>query len=105
MASFEKLFTVYLMTNSPRGVFYIGVTSDLLSRVLKHRAASYGGHSGKWRCRRLVWYETFPDAESAIAFEKRLKRWLREWKYALVEKTNPEWRDLGPDIGAGEARV
>ena len=105
MASSEKLFTVYLMTHRPRGVFYFGVTSDLLSRVLQHRAGAYEGHSRKWRCRRLVWYETFPDADSAISCEKRLKRWRRAWKIAMVEKTNPDWCDLGPEIGAGEASV
>lgn len=102
MRQADKLFTVYLVTNKPRGVFYFGLTSDLLSRVLQHRAGTHGGFSAKWRLRTLVWYETLPDAESAIAFEKKLKRWRRTWKIAMVDKFNPDWRDLGPDIGAGE---
>jgi len=98
----EKLFTVYLMTNKPRGVFYVGVSSNLVGRIGQHRAGTLDGFSAKWRLRRPVWYETFPDAESAIAFEKRLKKWKRPWKIELVEKANPAWRDLWPDL-TGEA--
>ena len=94
----EKHFSVYLMTNKPRGVFYVGVSSALIGRVGEHRAGELEGFSKKWRLRRLVWYEAFPDADSAISFEKKLKRWRRPWKIELVETSNPEWRDLWPEL-------
>lgn len=54
----DKLFTVYVLANRLRGVLYIGVTSDLIGRIGKHRSGELGGFSAKWRLRRLVWYET-----------------------------------------------
>ncbi|WP_449253020.1 GIY-YIG nuclease family protein [Brevundimonas naejangsanensis] len=90
----ERLFTVYIVTNTPRGVLYVGVTSDLLGRVQQHRDRTYPGFSSQWGLRRLVWYQIFDDAESAIHFEKRLKRWRRQWKFELIERMNPEWDDL-----------
>lgn len=90
----EKQFVVYIMTNVRRGVFYVGVTSNLWARVQQHRDGVMPGFTRKWGLRRLVWYQAFDDAESAIAFEKRLKRWRRPWKFELVEKANPDWDDL-----------
>lgn len=90
----DKLFTVYIVTNTTRGVLYVGATSDLLGRVQQHRDRTYSGFSSQWGLRRLVWYQVFDDAESAINFEKRLKRWRRDWKFGLVERMNPEWEDL-----------
>lgn len=90
----EKQFAVYIMTNVRRGVLYVGMTSNLWGRVQQHREGVMPGFTRKWGLRRLVWYQLFDDAESAIAFEKRLKRWLRPWKFALVEKMNPDWDDL-----------
>ncbi|MNU75506.1 GIY-YIG nuclease superfamily protein [compost metagenome] len=90
----DRLFTVYIVTNTTRGVLYVGVTSDLLGRVQQHRDRTYSGFSCQWGLRRLVWYQVFDDAESAINFEKRLKRWRRDWKFGLVERMNPEWEDL-----------
>jgi len=104
----EKIFTVYMVTNTPRGVLYVGVTSDLVGRVWQHRSGALPGFSRRWGLKRLVWYEVCGDAEGAIRFEKRLKRWRRPWKFGLVERANPEWRDLWPElIGApaqGERR-
>lgn len=90
----DKLFTVYIVTNTTRGVLYVGVTSDLLGRVQQYRDRTYSGFSSQWGLRRLVWYQVFDDAESAINFEKRLKRWRRDWKFDLIERINPEWDDL-----------
>lgn len=94
----EKVFTVYIVTNTRRGVLYTGMTSDLIGRAWKHRDGVLSGFSRQWGLKRLVWYETMPDAESAIALEKRIKRWRRDWKFALVEKMNPDWDDLGPGL-------
>ncbi|MND88674.1 GIY-YIG nuclease superfamily protein [compost metagenome] len=90
----DRVFTVYIMTNTPRGVLYVGVTSDLLGRVQQHRERAYPGFTSQWGLRQLVWYQVFDDAESAIHFEKRLKRWRRQWKFDLIEQTNPQWADL-----------
>lgn len=90
----DRLFTVYIVTNTTRGVLYVGVTSDLLGRVQQHRDRIYPGFTSQWGLRRLVWYQVFDDAESAINFEKRLKRWRRDWKFGLIERMNPEWDDL-----------
>ena len=85
---------VYIVTNKPRGVLYIGVTSDLVRRISEHRGSLIPGFSKRYNCTRLVWYEVHEDIIVAIQREKNLKRWYREWKMALIEKSNPEWRDL-----------
>ena len=85
---------VYIVTNKPRGVLYIGVTADLVRRVSEHRQSLIPGFSKRYNCTHLVWYEMHEDVPAAIQKEKSLKRWSREWKIALVEKSNPMWRDL-----------
>ena len=90
-----KTFFVYMMTNRSRVVLYIGVTNDLERRVWEHRNHAVKGFTSKYKLDRLVYYESFPDARSAIAREKELKGWRREKKNALVETMNPLWRDLG----------
>jgi putative endonuclease len=85
---------VYIVTNTPRGVLYIGVTSDLVRRISEHRQSLIPGFSKKYNLTRLVWYEVHEDIRLAIQREKNLKRWYRDWKIALVEESNPEWRDL-----------
>ncbi|MBR4245618.1 MAG: GIY-YIG nuclease family protein [Treponema sp.] len=85
---------VYFMTNSTNSVLYIGVTSDLQKRVLQHKNHEYEGFSDRYNCEKLVYFEECNDIEAAIAREKQLKNWHREWKNSLVEKMNPEWKDL-----------
>src|SRR5262249_1251950 len=85
---------VYIMTNTLRGVLYIGVTSNLLNRVIEHREGRIEGFTTRYRLTRLVWYRCYDDARDAIDFEKRLKRWRRLWKFRLIEETNPEGKDL-----------
>jgi putative endonuclease len=82
---------VYIMANRPRGVFYTGVTADLPARVLAHREGRGSVFAARWRCRTLVWAEWHADIAAAIAREKSVKRWRREWKIALVEAAHPEW--------------
>jgi putative endonuclease len=93
-----KVFAVYIMTNTLRGVLYVGVTSNLLNRVIEHREGRIDGFTKRYRLTRLVWYRCYDDARDAIDFEKRLKRWRRAWKFRLVEATNPEWDDLWPEL-------
>lgn len=85
---------VYIMTNRPRGTLYIGVTGDLPRRVWQHRTHALPGFTDRYNLDRLVWFEAQPAPTLAIQREKSLKRWRRAWKLALVERDNPDWRDL-----------
>ncbi|MCL2440030.1 MAG: GIY-YIG nuclease family protein [Alphaproteobacteria bacterium] len=89
---------VYILANKKNGTIYIGVSSDLIKRIYEHKNKSHKGFSAKYDICKLVYYEVFDDIELAIAREKQLKNWRREWKLELIEKTNPEWRDLYEDI-------
>ena len=82
------------MTNKPRGVLYIGVTSDLAVRVDQHRRGAGSDFCRKYNLRRLVLAEEHGRIEDAIAREKALKAWKRDWKIELIEAANPGWRDL-----------
>jgi putative endonuclease len=94
----DKQFCVYILANRPRGTLYIGVTSNLPQRVAQHREKVVAGFSAKYGLGILVWYEQHENAESAIIREKRVKKWSRLWKIELVEKTDPDWRDLYNEI-------
>jgi len=82
------------MANRYRGGMYVGVTSDLIRRVHQHREDKGSIHVADFGKRRLVYAEWHDDIESAIAREKLVKKWRREWKFALIEADNPDWRDL-----------
>ena len=97
MARFD-LMAVYLMASRRNGTLYLGVTSDLINRGLEHREGRFDGFSKKYGCRTLVWWEQHFDINDAIVREKRIKGWKRAWKLALIEKTNPTWRDLYEDF-------
>jgi putative endonuclease len=94
-----KYPTVYLLASRPKGALYIGVTSDLGSRLEAHRSGQVEGFSRAYGIHNLVWYELHPDMESAIRREKALKKWRRAWKVRLIEAYNPQWRDLVDEIG------
>ena len=85
---------VYILASRRQGTLYIGVTSDLVQRIWQHRNDLVEGFSRQYRVHRLVYYEQFVDMARAIEREKQLKGWRRAWKIALIEKQNPEWRDL-----------
>ncbi|MEK7342532.1 MAG: GIY-YIG nuclease family protein [Pseudomonadota bacterium] len=89
----------YIMTNKPRGVLYIGVTNALHARVDQHRRGVGSAFCRQHNLHRLVLAERHEDIREAIAREKALKAWKREWKIRLIEEANPEWRDLF-DLGA-----
>jgi len=87
--------TVYIMANRYRGAMYVGVTANLAARVHAPREGRGSRTVGEKRLTRLVWAsEPFERIEDAIAHEKRVKRWRREWKFALIEEANPEWADI-----------
>ena len=85
---------VYMMSDKPRGVIYIGVTSDLHGRVWEHRNDVHRGFTSKYKAKNLVWFEQHPNIVLAIQREKSLKRYRREWKVNLIEGSNPTWLDL-----------
>ena len=89
---------VYMLASGRNGTLYIGVTSDLIKRVWQHRAGEIDGFTARYDVKNLVWFEVHDDIASAIAREKAMKKWYRKWKLELIEKTNPEWRDLFPEI-------
>lgn len=91
---------VYIMTNEPHGTLYIGVTSDLASRVTAHREGRGSEFCRKHGLTRLVYVEPYPMIEEAIAREKAMKRWKRQWKLKLIRQDNPEWNDLFEVINA-----
>ncbi|MEO5927085.1 MAG: GIY-YIG nuclease family protein [Patescibacteria group bacterium] len=98
-----KIFSVYILSSYPRGPLYIGVTSNLEKRIYEHRLGIKCAFSKKYSLHRLVYYEQTTDVQVALAREKQLKRWRREWKNNLVEKMNPAWADL-TDVGIPDLR-
>jgi putative endonuclease len=95
----EHRYYVYLLTNWNDKVMYIGMTNDLLRRVHEHRTHAVKGFTEKYNVHKLVYFEETSDVHAALAREKEIKKWRREKKNALVIQANPEWRDLGEDIG------
>jgi len=90
----EKGGWVYIMANRYRGGMYVGVTADLVRRVLQHREGSGSSHVRDFGKVRLVYAERHGEIGAAIAREKLVKKWRRAWKFALIEADNPDWDDL-----------
>jgi putative endonuclease len=85
---------VYILSNKKHGTIYIGVTNNLVRRIHEHKEKIIKSFSQKYDLTKLVYYEVFDSIVDAIAREKNLKNWKREWKVELIEKMNPEWEDL-----------
>jgi putative endonuclease len=85
---------VYIMADRYRGAMYVGVTAHLAARVYQHRSGQGSDFCARYGLLRLVWAERGSDIATCIAHEKRLKRWRRQWKFELIERGNPDWRDL-----------
>jgi putative endonuclease len=92
-----KTYHVYIMASASR-VLYVGVTGDLLRRVLEHKQKRVPGFTSRYRATELVYFEPFGDVRVAIAREKQIKGWLRSRKIALIEAFNPRWQDLSADL-------
>jgi putative endonuclease len=101
LAGEEMAYYVYILASKPHGTLYIGVTSDLISRGFEHRNAMKPGFTSRYRVKDLVYFEQHGDVHAAIQREKTLKKWPRQWKLNLIEKDNPHWTDLLPEL-AGE---
>jgi len=95
----ERNPCVYLLASGHYGALYIGVTSNLLQRLVQRREGLLPGFTSRYKVYRLVHFEMFGDMERAIAREKQLKNWRRQWKINLVNAENPEWRDLAVGLG------
>ena len=94
----HKYFVYIVCSNS--GTLYIGTTNSIYRRALEHKRGEIAGFAAKYRCTRLVYYESFDDVTKAIDREKQLKRWARRKKIALIESRNPRWADLAEHWGA-----
>ncbi len=97
----EKNYYVYILSSQKNSALYIGVTSDLIKRIWQHRQKLVKGFTEKYNINKLVYFEQFRDPENAIRREKRLKKYNRKWKIELIEKSNPDWKDLYEDIISG----
>ena len=87
-------YYVYILASNKNGTLYIGVTSNLVKRIYEHKNEFVERFTKQYSVHNLVYFEITESVESAIAREKKLKKWNRAWKIRLIEKTNPEWRDL-----------
>jgi predicted GIY-YIG superfamily endonuclease len=87
-----------MMASARNGALYVGVTSDLVRRAAQHRAGSLGGFTSSYGCKLLVWFELHESMAEAITREKKIKAGSRARKLALIESSNPTWRDLYEDI-------
>ncbi|MBI1819649.1 MAG: GIY-YIG nuclease family protein [Nitrospirae bacterium] len=94
----SKLPAVYILASKRNGTLYIGVTSDLHKRVWEHKNDLTEGFTKRYSVHRLVYYELHEAMESVINREKQMKKWKRAWKLELIEKQNPDWRDLWEEI-------
>jgi putative endonuclease len=91
-------FYVYLLASKKHGTLYLGVTKDVVRRVYEHRTKAVDGFTTRYGVNKLVWFEIYEDAATAISREKELKKWRRDWKIRLIEEQNPAWGDLYPGI-------
>ena len=87
-------YCVYILASKRNGTLYIGVTSNLPKRVHEHKIGMFEGFTKRYAISTLVYYECTNDVRSALVREKQLKKWRRKWKIELIEKENPEWKDL-----------
>ena len=94
----NRRFFVYILSNRRRGVLYVGVTNDLLRRLSEHKAKLVPGFTKTYGVVMLVYYEEYSSILEARAREATLKRWWRAWKMELIDKFNPDWRDLAGEL-------
>jgi putative endonuclease len=92
----ERIYYAYIVASRSLN-FYVGMTGDLPVRMIQHREGRLEGHSKRFNCNRLVWFERFVFVEDAIAREKQIKGWTRAKKITLINRENPTWIDLSED--------
>jgi putative endonuclease len=89
---------VYILASRRNGTLYVGVTSDLARRVSEHRSGAVAGFVRDYGVHRLVFAEFHETMEGAIVREKRIKKWRRAWKLKMIDRHNPQWRDLSDEV-------
>ena len=95
-----QAFFVYILASRRNGTLYIGVTNNLARRIAEHKAGLVPGFTRQYKVNQLVYIEQFDSIREARAREHAMKRWRRAWKIGLIEKTNPDWRDLSGELNA-----
>ena len=95
----ERQPCVYILASARNGTLYIGVTSNLIGRLMQHRDGTFAGFTSRYGVLRLVWYDVADTMEDAITVEKRIKKWPRQYKLNLIERENPFWEDLAIGLG------
>jgi putative endonuclease len=93
-----RKYFVYMLASKRNGTLYLGMTSNLLKRVYEHKNNLIERFSKRYNVHTLVYYEVYNNVYDAIAREKSIKKWKRSWKIGLLEKSNPEWKDLYHDL-------
>ena len=93
-----KQYYVYILASRKNGTLYIGVTNNLIRRVYEHKNELNEGFTKKYNVKLLVYYEIHSDIREAIKREKTMKKWYRKWKIELIEKMNPDWKDLFDEL-------
>lgn len=91
-------YFVYVLASRRNGTLYTGMTNDLVRRVFEHRSGAVPGFASRYGVFRLVHFEFFDELTLAAQRERNIKHWSRAWKIALIERQNPEWRDLYDDV-------
>jgi putative endonuclease len=92
------IYYVYILANKYNNVFYIGVTNSIAKRLFEHKFGLNDGFSKKYKTKKLVYLEEYSDIKEAIAREKQLKNWHRDWKINLIKKTNPNFEDMSVNL-------
>ena len=92
------MFFVYILASQRNGTLYVGMTDDLVRRMEEHKGKTFPGFTAKYGVVQLVWFEDHPARELAFRRERQIKEWKRLWKIGLIERMNPNWRDLTDDL-------
>ena len=98
MVGRDAFIAVYILASQRHGTLYVGVTSDLPTRISQHREGTIEGFTKRYGVKRLVWFEPHDIITLAIRREKAIKKYKREWKINLIERENPAWDDLYPRL-------
>jgi putative endonuclease len=92
------MFYTYILASQRNGTLYVGMTDDLPRRMEEHKVKAFAGFTAKYGVASLVWFEVHPDRERAFRRERQIKEWRRLWKIGLIERMNPNWSDLTPEL-------
>lgn len=93
-----KQYFVYILASQKNGTLYTGFTSNLIKRIYEHKNDLTPGFTRKYGVKTLVYFEMTNNVQEAIKREKNIQAWKRSWKIRLIERSNPNWRDLYPEI-------